>query len=219
MTAVDDISHGGSSGYMRHKCRCDECKAWKSATDRVYRERMADQLRAKKRDYYLANRDRLTAKSAKWRASRTDEQRLADAEYQREWARVAYVDGRPRSAATIQRARERRAEKRDEIRAYEAAYRSANAERRRDWEAARRARIRDADVRVVPERDWRRTLARHDHRCAYCGSGGKLTQDHIIPLARGGRHSIGNLIPACGRCNSSKNDRLLIEWRAVMLAA
>ncbi|MFI8830536.1 HNH endonuclease [Streptomyces afghaniensis] len=28
--------------------------------------------------------------------------------------------------------------------------------------------------------------------------------DHLVPLARGGAHSLSNLVPACQRCNTSK---------------
>ncbi|TVL89887.1 hypothetical protein CD790_25470 [Streptomyces sp. SAJ15] len=31
-------------------------------------------------------------------------------------------------------------------------------------------------------------------------------------MSRGGRHAEGNLAPACKPCNSSKSDKLLIEW-------
>ena len=49
--------------------------------------------------------------------------------------------------------------------------------------------------------------------CAYCGLGGKMTLDHVVPIQRGGAHSIGNLLPACGPCNFSKGKKLLIEWK------
>lgn len=40
--------------------------------------------------------------------------------------------------------------------------------------------------------------------CSYCGgSGGEI--DHIVPLAKGGTHSIDNLTGACKSCNSSKH--------------
>lgn len=48
--------------------------------------------------------------------------------------------------------------------------------------------------------------------CAYCGSTGKSTIDHIVPLARGGKHEADNLTSACYSCNSSKKDKLLEEW-------
>lgn len=216
MTTTDGIKHGGSSGYVISKCRCDQCKAWKSATDRSYRQRMGDELRAKKRQYVVANAEALRAYRAARRAERTPEERAAMAAYQREWARQAYANGRPRTQATKDRRRQRDLDRRAEIRKNEADYRERNADRRRDWEAARRARIRNADIRTVTVNDWRRLCLRYRNRCAYCDACAVLTQDHIIPLARGGRHAIGNLLPACGSCNSSKNDRLIIEWRAVM---
>lgn len=49
--------------------------------------------------------------------------------------------------------------------------------------------------------------------CAYCGATENLELEHIIPLARGGCHSVGNTTKACRSCNSSKSDRLLMEWR------
>jgi 5-methylcytosine-specific restriction endonuclease McrA len=80
----------------------------------------------------------------------------------------------------------------------------------------RRALMRGADVRQVTAKDWLSVVRRYRNCCAYCGSSDKpLTREHIIPLARGGRHSIGNLIPVCGSCNSSKADRLLVEWRRI----
>jgi 5-methylcytosine-specific restriction endonuclease McrA len=79
----------------------------------------------------------------------------------------------------------------------------------------RRAREFDAEMCVVTAADWQRLLDQYRHCCAYCGASDRpLTREHIIPLARGGRHSIGNLLPVCGSCNYSKADRLLVEWRA-----
>jgi hypothetical protein len=37
--------------------------------------------------------------------------------------------------------------------------------------------------------------------------------DHVIPLAKGGRHTIGNVLPVCGYCNSTKHSLLLVVWR------
>jgi 5-methylcytosine-specific restriction endonuclease McrA len=44
--------------------------------------------------------------------------------------------------------------------------------------------------------------------------GGRFEHiDHIIPLSRGGRHSIGNLAPACAACNLKKGYKYLVEMR------
>lgn len=38
-----------------------------------------------------------------------------------------------------------------------------------------------------------------------------LTMDHVIPLSRGGDHSIDNIVPSCFSCNASKGNKLLSE--------
>lgn len=51
--------------------------------------------------------------------------------------------------------------------------------------------------------------------CYYCDKqvGAKeLTLDHIVPLARGGRSTKGNCVPACKDCNNRKRDLLPLEW-------
>jgi 5-methylcytosine-specific restriction protein A len=64
---------------------------------------------------------------------------------------------------------------------------------------------------------WKRRLAKG--RCHYCGrptSPGDLTMDHIVPVARGGRSTRGNVVPACKTCNSAKQQLLPIEWAAYL---
>lgn len=65
----------------------------------------------------------------------------------------------------------------------------------------------------VSAREWRAALVRADGKCSYCGRPGKLAMDHVVPLARGGRHAPGNVTPACVACNSSKSDLFVSEWR------
>lgn len=113
-------------------------------------------------------------------------------------------------------AREQQARYRDEHPNAAREWWAASPERHRLYQAKRRASA--AGEWTVTERDINRLLARHDHRCAYCGTRPeKLHLDHVIPLKRGGRHSIGNLLPACQPCNSSKSARLLYPWRVSVL--
>jgi 5-methylcytosine-specific restriction endonuclease McrA len=49
--------------------------------------------------------------------------------------------------------------------------------------------------------------------CFACGSVERIEVDHVVPLSRGGRHSIGNLMPLCRSCNASKGGKLLVEWK------
>ncbi len=36
--------------------------------------------------------------------------------------------------------------------------------------------------------------------------------DHIVPMARGGKSTKGNVVPACKACNYKKKYMLPIEW-------
>ena len=62
--------------------------------------------------------------------------------------------------------------------------------------------------------------------CAYCNRRRSpdvvLTADHLVALASGGSNNIANITPACLSCNSSKQDKDVVEWsavRGVILAA
>jgi len=56
----------------------------------------------------------------------------------------------------------------------------------------------------------RSVFARDGHRCQYCGAQAENI-DHVRPRSRGGRHIWENVVAACRRCNSLKEDRLLEE--------
>ena len=76
----------------------------------------------------------------------------------------------------------------------------------------RRARLEDIGGQISP-RDWSRLQIRYRGQCAYCHQAQATEQDHVIPISRGGNHTIGNVLPACRPCNRSKQAHLLVEWR------
>ena len=96
-------------------------------------------------------------------------------------------------------------------------WRAENPEaQRRNWIRSRdlrRARQRSADSRAVTNDERAGVLLANDGLCLYCNASPAVEVDHIVPLARGGRHAIGNLAPSCGPCNRSKAALLLMEWR------
>ena len=96
----------------------------------------------------------------------------------------------------------------------------ANPERVREAVNKRRALQRNATRAHIDARDWERLVRRYNNRCAYCGINSEsMQQDHIIPISRGGDHTIGNVLPACPLCNQSKKAMFLVEWRRKSLAA
>ncbi len=64
---------------------------------------------------------------------------------------------------------------------------------------------------------WKRK--RSDGLCHYCKEifkPSELTMDHLIPIARGGKSSRGNIVPACKPCNNKKKYMLPFEWETYL---
>lgn len=151
---------------------------------KYHRNREANKARAK--SYYWANRDASIAAARQWEIEHPEQaavRKQAWAEANRDKANEAYRRWRERNPE-VARLRQR-------------AY------------AARRRVRESASVFAITDKDLRR-LTRNG--CAYCG-GEATEMDHLIPVARGGRHAVGNLVGACRSCNAKKNHRLLTEWR------
>ncbi len=64
---------------------------------------------------------------------------------------------------------------------------------------------------------WKRKLSKGI--CHYCHTPTppkELTMDHVVPLARGGRSTKGNVVPCCKACNNKKRSALPMEWEAYL---
>jgi 5-methylcytosine-specific restriction endonuclease McrA len=49
--------------------------------------------------------------------------------------------------------------------------------------------------------------------CAYCGATDRpLQRDTMLPISRGGRYTLENVVPACGSCNASKGNDEVTGW-------
>ena len=49
--------------------------------------------------------------------------------------------------------------------------------------------------------------------CAYCGTqAGQLQKDCLLPISRGGRYTLTNVVPACRSCNASKCNTEVTTW-------
>lgn len=76
---------------------------------------------------------------------------------------------------------------------------------RRNDRHVRRARIK-GNGGSITAKELEALRSRHGKRCAYCGARGRMTIDHIVPLARGGTHEARNIQFLCAPCNSAKRD-------------
>lgn len=64
----------------------------------------------------------------------------------------------------------------------------------------------------IPKRIRFAVFARDGFRCRYCGKTSEhveLVIDHLMPVAKGGKDEVENLVTACAPCNSGKSDKTI----------
>lgn len=78
--------------------------------------------------------------------------------------------------------------------------------------ARRRKRRMAKVVHDLTDVQWAALVGAWDG-CAYCGvSSEHLQKDCILPVSRGGRYTLINVVPACGGCNASKCNAEVTAW-------
>jgi len=157
---------------------------------RAYRAAHPDQKRIADRRWRAENPKKVNAAARKWRSANPEKSRAAS----HRWAAL-----NPESVTANSRA-----------------YQAANREARATIDHRRRARKRGNGIFAVTAAEIAAMLA---EPCYICGTAPSEHVDHIIAIARGGRHSVGNLAGACATCNQQKSDGYLIELKRRRLAA
>lgn len=120
-----------------------------------------------------------------------------------------------------ERGRKKYAENRESYLARCAEYRQKpeSKEKLRATYHRHRARKKAAEIVAVTAADFTRIRERQKGKCYWCRKriNGLGEMDHVIPLAKGGDHSPGNLVLACVKCNRSKNARMPSDWAGRLL--
>jgi len=172
-------------------------KAWRAAhadsvgqSQKTYHERHREVILLKKRAHHAANKALHNAISRAWHAAHRAERHsyyMQHRERHRATMR-AYNEAHPGAQLARQRA-----------------YHARNPDYGTSSRARRRARKANAPLNDLSAAQWKEIKLAYGHRCVYCGKKmQRLTQDHIIPLAHGGSHTLANVVPACQSCNSRK---------------
>lgn len=111
----------------------------------------------------------------------------------------------------LARKKKYREENKEKIKIYNKQYKQNNKE----LEAIHKNKRRSAKAKAFTYYNvdlWNECKEQFELCCCYCGEKRKLTQEHFIPVSKGGDMSVNNIIPACSRCNSSKNNSDFFEW-------
>ena len=88
-----------------------------------------------------------------------------------------------------------------------------NKEKNRPGKNARQS-IRNRTLAHTPYLILDKELRKiYNSPCFMCGCKENQSLDHIVPISRGGSHSVGNIMTLCLQCNMSKHARTITEWK------
>ena len=91
-------------------------------------------------------------------------------------------------------------------------YHLENIENHRMINRRRKYRIKNLPSTFTLEQ-WEGCKKHFNNKCAYCGElADVLHQEHFIPVSSGGAYVIENIVPACSKCNLSKNKYDFFDW-------
>lgn len=154
------------------------------------REENPEKVKAEFKRYYENNKDYFDEKARRYR----EENREVLREYNRKYSKKYRVENR--ESITKQRSEYYQKNK----------HKSAEARQRRT--------SREYNVpHTLTPKEWEETLLYFGNKDAYTGLEMKVTsQDHVIPVSKGGGYTKQNIIPCEINVNISKGNRDMEEW-------
>lgn len=190
---------------------CRECV---SSHTRLFYVANADRLKAKAVQYFQKNREVAVLQRKKYYQKNSE----AAKKKSKLWAAANPEKRKEIASASAEKNREKKNKKSAESQRLKRLMNPELArEQGRRATALRRARVTGAGGAISTE--WWDALFNvfETGVCLYCGEfGKKLVMDHWIPVSKGGPTEVGNLVPCCSSCNSSKHDKSPSDWKAIM---
>ncbi len=169
------------------------------AKKRGYYQANKERILKQRQQYYLLHGERLREKQKAWYNQHKSEASAYHAEYRKEHAIAV---SQRKSAHGRKTKQQRNAQLREQYR----------RDRHIFMSRAQRRAAKKKSAGILTLHDWMNALERYSNRCAYCESAGRMTQEHVTPLSKKGRHDASNVVPACRPCNCSKRTLTLGQW-------
>lgn len=195
------------------KCHCRECGKirslkWRDKNKAQYLNyakeyRATDKCRESRQRYLENHKEEVRAYKKAYRASHKEQIQLYDKQRRESQETREHILGM---------CRRWRANNVERVADYNKSYAANNLDYYRQATQKRAALAKSVESTLTLQ-EWENAKTYFDNSCAYCGKQlQRLTQDHFIPLSKGGTYTIRNIIPACKSCNCAKHDNNFNEW-------
>lgn len=175
-------------------------KEKKALYDKEYRKANSEKIKFNKKLHYIKNAEKIRAKVKKWRLENAEKAKKTGQIYYKKNKEAIdrknklYIQEHPETAKKSIRI-----------------FRKRHPEKAKEDKRKRRNRELNAEGFHTNEQ-WENLKKRYKYTCLCCKKQEpeiKLTEDHIIPLSRGGSDYIKNIQPLCQSCNSRKHTKTI----------
>lgn len=190
------------------------CRACTNEYRRLWMRQNRNRYAQKEANWYARNRnailatqrDRYSRIGAEARAEKTERARLLRAPQERK--KITNSLAKEKYYRNVEKSR-------SYARQFAREWRKKNPDKSRLWAHKGRARRRGAQIEIVTHKQIQELFVKQRGRCAICAS--KICMetkhiDHIVSIAKGGKHEIFNLQLTCPLCNMSKHDKHPIDY-------
>jgi len=158
--------------------------------------------------YYKQNKGKIIASADNWRKNNPEKYRALHRRLKKErWAKLSKEEKLAISRKTELR---RTPEQMEARRKYAKEYYQKNKHTQKHKDQSRQIKERRRAVINgvtcdLTKKQWEQIKKLYAHKCAYCGRRlEKLSQDHVVPISKGGSHTASNIVPSCMLCNRKK---------------
>lgn len=175
-----------------------------------------DCSRERFRKYYLKNKNRLVEKSRKFRKENPELWKAIYKQSKEKNKEKISLKFKQYYYENIEKRRKLWADwyeiNKDKSSEYGKKYKKENKNKVNVWRNKRR-QLKKNTVSDLSIQDWIKCLEFFNFRDAYTGKKMKaISQDHIIPLSKGGGYTKNNIVPCEKSINSSKLNKDLMDW-------
>lgn len=199
------------SAKDKHQSQCKACgnEYYQINKEKItkYRQVNKEKIAARELQYRRANKEKLVAyrqanKEKKAEYRQTNKEKITA-------SKVKYREANKENIAA--RAAEYHKANKEKI----LEYRQANKEAYQNYKSKRRA-LKNNSGGTFTQQEFKALIEDYDNRCYYCLNEHTETPhaDHFIPLSKRGNNFISNIVPACPRCNLSKNAKMPQKFKS-----
>lgn len=201
--------------------KCSTCKEekdlslftkYKKSIDGVH-----NQCRACRKKYNIKNKDKISKKNKEWRENNPEKKKLLDKKYQeknrdklKEYNKIYYIENIEKfKIYNKEYCSAHKEEAIERVRRYRETPKGKSS--KKNYEHKRRTEKRKGDVSTNQLLE----LIEKSSECYWCKESlsDKVTHiDHLVPLSRGGLHTISNLRVTCSKCNLKKGNKTPEEY-------